>query len=153
LAQKNETRMEPPSPARLYASLAGALLVVLGILGFFYSASFGSPGEVDDMLGAFAVNGWLNVLHIALGAVGLLVAGFASRSYSLWLGFLLVILATWGFVIGSGNAILDYIPCNFGDNLLHLVLGLLGLAAAAATPRRTGATESPGHRRPAESTE
>ncbi len=145
--------MEPPSPARLYASLAGALLVMLGILGFFYSASFGSPGEVDDMLGAFAVNGWLNVIHIALGAIGLLVAGFASRSYSLWLGLVLVVLGVWGFVVGSGDAILGFIPTNTGDNLLHLVLGALGLAAAAATPRRVASADSTGARRPAESVE
>ena len=131
--------MEASSPARLYASFTGALLVILGILGFFYSASFASPGEVDAMLGAFDVNGWLNVIHIALGAVGLLVAGFAARSYSLWLGLLLVVLAAWGFVIGADDAILNFIPCNFGDNMLHLVLGGLGLAAAVATPRRTAA--------------
>jgi hypothetical protein len=128
--------MEPPSPARLYASLIGALLVILGILGFFYSSSFGSPGEVDEMLGVFAVNGWLNVIHIALGAVGLLVAGFASRSYSLCVGLLLVLGGAWGFVIGSGDAILGFIPSSFADDLLHLVLGVLGLAAAVATPRR-----------------
>ena len=128
--------MEPPSPARLYASFTGALLVILGILGFFYSASFASPGEVEDMLGAFAVNGWLNVIHIALGAIGLLVAGFAARSYSLLLGLLLVVIAAWGFVLGSGDAILGFIPCNFGDNMLHLVLGGLGLAAAVGTPSR-----------------
>jgi hypothetical protein len=145
--------MEPPSPARLYASLAGALLVMLGILGFFYSASFGTPGEVDEMLRAFAVNGWLNVIHIALGAIGLLVAGFASRSYSLWLGLLLVALGVWGFVVGSGDAILGFIPSNTGDNLLHLVLGALGLAAAAATPRRVASPDSTGARRPAESVE
>jgi hypothetical protein len=141
--------MEPPSPARLYASLIGALLVILGILGFFYSASFGSPGEVDDMLGAFAVNGWLNVIHIALGAIGLLVAGFAARLYSLWLGLLLVVLSAWGLVIGSGDAILGLIPSNTGDNLLHLVLGVLGLAAAAATPRRTPAPAPPKSAAPA----
>ena len=132
--------MEAPSPARLYAALTGALLVILGILGFFYSASFGSPGEVDEMLGAFDVNGWLNVIHIGLGAIGLLVAGFAARSYALWLGLLLVVLAAWGFVIGADDAILNFIPCNFGDNMLHLVLGALGLAAAVATPRRTSAS-------------
>jgi hypothetical protein len=131
--------MEPPSPARLYASVTGALLVILGILGFFYSASFGSPGEVDDMLGVFAVNGWLNVVHIALGAIGLLVAGFASRSYSLWLGLLLVVIGAWGFVIGNDEAILGFLAINFCDDALHLVLGVLGLAAAAATPRRRAA--------------
>lgn len=131
--------MEAPSPARLYAALTGALLVIIGILGFFYSASFGTPGEVDEMLGAFDVNGWLNVIHIGLGALGLLVAGFAARSYALWLGLLLVVLAAWGFVNGADDAILGFIPCNFGDNMLHLVLGTLGLAAAVATPRRTAA--------------
>jgi hypothetical protein len=128
--------MEPPSPARLYASASGALLVVLGILGFFYSASFGSPGEVDQMLGVFAVNGWLNVVHIALGAIGLLVAGFAARSYSLWLGLLLIVGGAWGFVIGSDEAILGFLASNLGDDALHLVLGILGVAAAAGTPSR-----------------
>ncbi len=132
--------MEAPSPARLYASLIGALLVILGILGFFYSASFGSPGEVEDALGVFAVNGWLNVIHIALGAIGLFVAGFAARSYALWLGFLLIVLAVWGFVIGGGEEILGFLPANLGDDLLHLGLGALGLAAAVATPRRSPAT-------------
>jgi Domain of unknown function (DUF4383) len=133
--------MEPPSPARLYASLTGALLVILGILGFFYSASFGSPGEVEDMLGVFAVNGWLNVIHIALGAIGLLVAGFAARSYSLWLGLFLVVIGAWGFVIGNDEAVLGFIASNFCDDALHLVLGVLGLGAAAATPRHRPATE------------
>src|SRR4029079_9337976 len=124
--------MEAPSPARLYAALTGALLVVLGILGFFYSASFGSPGEVDQMLGVFAVNGWLNVIHIALGAIGLLVAGFAARSYSLWLGLLLIVGGAWGFVIGNDEAILGFLASNFGDDALHLALGILGVAAAVA---------------------
>ena len=49
-------------------------------------------------------------------------------------------------MIGADDAILDFIPCNFGDNMLHLVLGGLGLAAAVATPRRVasgGETAAP----------
>jgi hypothetical protein len=141
--------MEPPSPARFYASATGALLVILGILGFFYSASFGSPGETEEMLGVFAVNGWLNVIHIVLGAIGLLVAGFASRAYSLWLGLLFLVLAIWGFAIGGTDAILGFLPANTGDDLLHLALGLLGLAATAATPRRVPAS-APNKREKAE---
>jgi hypothetical protein len=128
--------MDAPSPARLYATLVGAALVVAGIVGFFYSASFGSPGEVDEMLGIFAVNGWVNVLHILTGAVGLFVAGYASRWFSLWLGTLYVALALWGFAIGSGEAILGCLPVNAGDNILHLILGALGVAAALATPAK-----------------
>jgi hypothetical protein len=127
--------MDGPSPARLYATLVGAALVVFGIVGFFYSASFGGPGKVDDVFGVLSVNGWHNVFHIATGAIGLLVAGYAARQYALWLGALYVVVAIWGFAIGGGDSILGFLPVNTGDDFLHLVLGLLGIAAAMATSR------------------
>lgn len=126
--------MDAPSPARLYATSAGAALIVLGIVGFFYSASFGSPGEVDEMFGIFAVNAWANVFHVLCGALGLLVAGYAARQYSLWLGALYLALALWGFAIGSGDSILGFLPVNTGDTLLYLTLGALGVGAALSTP-------------------
>jgi hypothetical protein len=122
--------------------LIGAVLVVAGIVGFFYSASFGGPGHVDDALGIFSVNGWDNVLHIATGAAGLLVAGFAARQYSLCVGILYLALAGWAFVIGSGESILGFIPVNTGDDFLHLVLGLLGFGAALATPTSRAASSA-----------
>lgn len=129
--------MEPPSPARLYASLAGVLLVAVGVAGFFYGSDFGAPGEVVPCLGALRVNGWLNVLHAALGGLGLLAAATgASRRYAQLAGFFLTALALWGWALGAGGAILGFIPCAGGDEALHLVLGLLGLGAAAATPKR-----------------
>jgi hypothetical protein len=135
--------MDAPSPARLYATLVGAGLIVAGIVGFFYSASFGSPGEVDEMFGIFAVNGWVNVLHILCGALGLLVAGYAARQYALGLGALYLALALWGFAIGSGDSILGFLPVNTGDTLLHLVLGALGVGAALSTPAKKKAKGKP----------
>jgi len=111
--------MEPASPARLYAAAAGAALVVLGILGFFYSASFGGLDEYEDALGLVHVNGWLNLFYLATGALGLLLAGVASRRYALAVGLLYTALAIFGW--GSGG--------------LNLAVGLLGLAAAAGTPK------------------
>jgi hypothetical protein len=111
--------MEAPSPARLFAAAAGGLLLVLGVVGFFYDASFGSLDSYEQALGAIQVNGWLNLFYIATGAIGLLVAGVASRTYSLIVGVLYTLLA----IVGWGTAALD------------LVVGLLGLAAAAGTPR------------------
>jgi hypothetical protein len=134
--------MEAASPARLYATAVGALLVVLGIAGFFYSASFGSPGDVEAALGVLRVNAWLNLLHIATGALGLLVAGYASRRYALGLGALYTVLAIWGFASAGGDAILGFLPANSGDDWLHLALGLLGLAAAAGTPKPVRAKSS-----------
>ena len=128
--------MEASSPAKLYATLVGAALTIAGIAGFFYSASFGSPGSVDDAFGILAINGWHNVFHLTSGLVGLAAAGYAARQYALGFGLLYIVVAIWGFVIGSGDDILGIIPVNTEDNILHLILGLTGVAAGAATPIR-----------------
>jgi uncharacterized protein DUF4383 len=131
------------SPAKLYATLVGGILVIAGIVGFFYSASFGSPGEVDDVIGLFGVNGWHNLVHILTGALGLFLAGFAARRYAFWLGVVYLGIALWGFVLGSGESILGFFPVNTEDNLLHLALGLLGVAAALGTPKDRPVQQTP----------
>src|SRR5215212_4474812 len=132
--------MQAASPARLYAVTVGTVLTVAGIIGFFYSSSFGSPGEVDDVFGILSVNGWHNLVHLATGVLGLLAAGYAARAYALGLGFVYLVIAIWGFIIGSGDSILTIVPVNTEDNVLHLILGLVGLAAGAATPAATART-------------
>src|SRR5919198_6464884 len=126
--------MEQSSPARLYAGLVGATLVVAGIVGFFYSSAFGSPGDVDSVFGILDVNGWHNVVHIATGALGLLALGYAARAYAGGLGVVYVAIAIWGFILGNHENILGFIPVNTEDNVLHALLGVAGLAAYAATP-------------------
>ncbi len=131
--------MEQPSPDRLYATVVGALLTILGIVGFFYGGSFGSPGEVGRVVGVFDVNGWHNAIHLATGLVGLVAAGSSARPYALGLGAAYLALAMWGFVIGSGEPVLGAVPVNAADDVLHLVLGLAGLGAGLATPARPDA--------------
>jgi hypothetical protein len=128
---------ETNTPASLYAGVVGGVLVVAGIIGFFYSASFGSPGSVDEVFGILGVNGWHNLVHIATGALGLLAfaAGArASRTYALAIGAVYIVVAIWGFAIGSDDSILGFIPVNTEDSVLHLVLGVLGLGAGMASP-------------------
>lgn len=110
--------MEPASPARLYATVAGALLLILGVVGFFYDASFTGLSDVESALGFLDVNAWINLLYVFTGAIGLLVAGVASRPYSLAVGLLYTLLGIFGL----------------GTGWFHLVVGLLGLAAVAGTP-------------------
>jgi hypothetical protein len=138
--------MEVASPARLYASTVGALLLVLGIAGFFYSASFGAPGTVEEALGVLEVNAWLNLLHVATGALGLLAASYAARPFALAVGLFYTALAIWGLTLGDGEAILGFIPTSGGDDVLHLIVGLAGLAAAAGTPRTRSAKDRRGAR-------
>jgi hypothetical protein len=126
--------MNTSNPAKLYAALVGATLVVAGLIGFAYSTSFGSPGEVDAVFGLLNVNAWHNLVHIATGALGLAAIGYAARQYALGLGVVYVAVAIWGFALGSGESILGVIPINTEDNVLHLLLGLTGIAAGLATP-------------------
>jgi Domain of unknown function (DUF4383) len=131
------------TPSTLYAGVVGTVLVFAGIIGFFYSSSFGSPGEVDPVFGILDINGWHNLVHIGTGLLGLLAytaGATASRQYALGLGAVYVVVAIWGFAIGDGESILGFIPVNTEDNVLHALLGIGGLAAFYATTHRTPAT-------------
>jgi hypothetical protein len=88
--------MEPPSPARLFATLVGAGLVIYGIAGFFYNSSFARPDDLGEALGLLSVNGWANAFHILTGAAGLLLAGFASRRYAIGISSAYILIALAG---------------------------------------------------------
>lgn len=129
--------MSTTSPAQLYATLIGATLVIAGIFGFFFEASFdtGVPGvQSDEVIGLLTVNGWGNIEHLALGILGLAAAGSAARAYCLAVGLFYVVLGIWGFADGNG-VLLGLLPLQDFDNGFHLLLGLVGLAAGAASPK------------------
>jgi Domain of unknown function (DUF4383) len=125
--------MKTTSPAGLYALVVGAVLTIAGIVGFVYSASFGSPGDVDAVFGILDVNAWHNIVHVVTGLLGLALFGIAAREYAIGVGAVYVIVAVWGFIIGDGESILGFIPVNTEDNVLHAVIGLTGLAAWQAS--------------------
>jgi len=102
--------MAPPSPARLYATATGALLIAVGLGGFFFDLS------------------WLNFANVAAGVIGLWLASAAPRFYALLAGLALLGLGIWGFA--EGTAWMQW---------LHLTLGLLGLAALAGSETRAQA--------------
>jgi hypothetical protein len=133
------------TPAQIYALVIGAVLVVAGIIGFFYSAAFGSPGDTDAVLGILDVNGWHNVVHIASGAVGLALAGSIPRArlYAIGLAVVYTVVAIWGFAIGDGESILGFIPINTEDNVLHALIAAAGFAAYAASAPRNEAARTP----------
>jgi Domain of unknown function (DUF4383) len=142
--------MEERSPAQIYALVIGLTLVVAGIVGFFYSASFstGDGTERDAVLGLLDVNGWHNLVHIASGVVGLVVLGSygGARLYALGLGMVYLIVAAGGFIAGNGDELFNLVPVNTEDNFLHLLIGIAGVGAGLATPARE---PQPGQARPA----
>jgi hypothetical protein len=132
--------MDERSPAQVYALVIGLTLVVAGVAGFFYNASFstGDGSERDALLGILDVNGWHNIVHIASGAIGLFVAGSygGARVYALGLGAVYLLVTLLGFIAGDGEEILNLIPVNTEDNFLHLLIGIAGIGAGLATPPR-----------------
>jgi hypothetical protein len=121
-------------PARLYALAAGAFLALLGVLGFFYDAGFDTGRQLaaDDIAGIIVVNGWRNVVYLA---TGLLALGFASsrpRRTAAVLGAFYMLYGLWGVAETDhdiGN-ILEVLPLTDEDNVLHLLIGALGVVAA-----------------------
>ena len=136
--------MEASSPAKLYATLVGAVLTIAGIIGFFYSASFGSPGEVDKVFGILAVNGWHNVVHLATGSARprrrrlrrAPIRPRPRRSSTSW-------SRSGASSSAAATRSSSIVPVNTADNILHLILGLTGLAAGAATPASVPARTAP----------
>ena len=138
------TPLDEKPPAQVYALVIGATLVVAGVVGFFYNASFSTGDSVERgaVLGILDVNGWHNLVHIASGAIGLFLVGSYSgaRAYALGLGAVYLIVAALGFIAGDGDEILSLIPVNTEDNLLHLLIGIAGIGAGLATPAREPST-------------
>ncbi len=130
--------MDERSPAQVFALVIGLTLVVAGIAGFFYNASFDTGDDLprDAVIGILDVNGWHNLFHIATGVVGLALARTydGGRLFALAGGGLYLVVAVVGFITGDGGEILGLIPVNTEDNLLHLLIGIAGLGAGLATP-------------------
>ena len=127
------------SPARLFVLLAGAALVIGGVAGFFYESDFGTGPDLvaDDILGVFPTNGWDNALHLLAGIAALAAASRAPRPMTLALGAGFTVLATWGMLESENGvaSLVDVIPVDTEDSLLHLALGLTGIAAGLASAK------------------
>jgi hypothetical protein len=124
---------ETRTPAQVYSLVFGATLLLVGIIGFFVNSSFdtGSNLNGDDLI-VFEVNGWHNVVHILSGLVGLALWRRRDTAYSFALGFGIVYFAVfvWGLI---QDPILNLIPVNGADHVLHALIALAGIAAAMAS--------------------
>ena len=130
--------MEERSPAQVFALVIGLTLVVAGIAGFFYNASFDTGDDLprDALIGILDINGWHNVVHIATGVIALAVAGSydVARLFAIWGGAVYLLIAVAGFIAGDGGVLVGLVPVNTEDNFLHLLIGIAGLGAGFATP-------------------
>jgi hypothetical protein len=125
--------MERTAYARLYATLAGAFLVLLGFVGLLVNSEFRAPELTSDLLGFYTVNGWANVLHVGIGLVGLFLARPLPRLFALVAGTFFTFLALWGFLAPDGTLLFGELPAFRWVNVVNFLLGAGGIFAYAAS--------------------
>jgi hypothetical protein len=120
----------PDTPAQVYAALAGAFLLALGVLSLVFTdvdfEGAGLAAEEPEFL-IWPVNGWTAVFWTALGALGLLsVPRLAlARVYAIGAGLLFAVVAVWGLV--DSETVAGLLVAAPADNVTHAVLAVLGL--------------------------
>lgn len=123
--------MDRSTPAQYYCFLVGAFLVLGGILGFFWNSTFNTGDGIDGdaVLGLLEVNAIHNLVHIATGL--LVLPAFATRPtakyMAIFFGVTYGLVAVLGLI--DGKDVLDLIPVNTFDNLLHIAISLVGIVA------------------------
>ncbi len=123
------------TPAQLFAYLIGAVLVLVGVIGFIADSSFdtGSGIDGDKLLGIFEINGIHNLVHIGSGLLLLAVAPkrATARLGVLAFGAVYAIVTLIGLI--DGDDILGLLPVNPADNVLHIALTAGALLAGAVS--------------------
>lgn len=130
------------------AAVAGTFVLV-GILGFvpgvtthYDDMTFAGHESGAQLLGLFAVSGLHNIVHLALGVVGFVLATSWSgaRAFLLGGGALYLALTVYGLLVDRHEDA-NIVPLDRADNWLHLVLGVgmigLGLVLARTDDEAT----------------
>ncbi|MBI2578746.1 MAG: DUF4383 domain-containing protein [Candidatus Aenigmarchaeota archaeon] len=99
---------------KTYAMVIGAVLLLVGLLGFVMS----SP-----LLGLFGVNTLQNVLHLIGGALGLYF-GYkgGAKNFNLGLGAVALVVAVLGFV--TPDLLAQMLNINMATTWLHVLIGV-----------------------------
>ncbi|MCW2740462.1 MAG: hypothetical protein JWR45_884 [Blastococcus sp.] len=110
----------------------GAIYLLVGIVGFFVTGfdNFAGNAQHEKLLGLFMINPLHNIAHILVGIAGLALARTlaGARTYGWLLAGLYAVLFVYG-LIASGKD-WDFLNINSGDNVLHILTALVGLAIA-----------------------
>jgi hypothetical protein len=120
------------------ALVLGAMFTLAGIAGFFVTGLSDFANNSDKTLMGLEVNPLHNLVHLALGLLGLALwrRRDTARAYG-WItsaGYGLVFL--YG-LIAVGNDDPNLLSINAADNAFHLAVALGGVATALlAVPRR-----------------
>ena len=153
MSDRTHQRLETDTRARTAATVVGATFLLVGILGFvpgitshYDQLSFAGHESEAELLGLFQVSILHNLLHLALGLVGLVMARRTGSAvaYLVVGGLAYLALWVWGLAVDP-HSDANLIPLDDADNWLHLILGA-GITLAGACPGTTLAQIGAGYR-------
>jgi len=124
--------MRDRSPIQSAAMLVGVVFLLVGVLGFipgitthYGDLKFAGHNSDAKLLGIFETSVLHNIVHLLYGIAGLALARTieGARTFLLGGGLIYLVLFVYG-AIWHGESGANWIPVNWADNVLHLVLGL-----------------------------
>ena len=106
---------------KTYAMVIGAVLVLVGIIGFVQAPIFG----------LFGVNTSQNVLHL-VGGAAIVWFGMkgAAKTTNMWLGYISGVVGILGFVPGANSLLASIFAINTAISGLHIAIGVVSLGVA-----------------------
>ncbi|MEU5894971.1 MULTISPECIES: DUF4383 domain-containing protein [Streptomyces] len=136
------------SPVQQAALLVGAVFLLVGVLGFvpgvttdYDTMEFASHDSGAELLGIFQISVLHNLVHLAFGVAGLVMARTASaaRTYLMAGGAVYLVLWLYGLFVGHHSSA-NFVPLNNADDWLHFALGIGMIALGALLTRRPATT-------------
>jgi hypothetical protein len=131
-------------PIQRTSAIVGALFLIVGFAGFIpgLTTGYGSMTWMGadshaHLLGLFQVSILHNLVHIAFGVAGIMLARTArtARLYLLVGGAIYLLLFLYGLVIDPLTDA-NFVPLNSADNWLHAGLGIAMVALGLLMPAR-----------------
>ena len=125
--------MRDRSPIQSAALLVGLVFLLVGILGFipgittnYDELKFAGHDSGAELLGLFQVSILHNIIHLVFGVAGLALARTlaGARQYLIGGGVIYLAVFAYGAIFGADEGGANFLPANWADNILHLVLGL-----------------------------
>ncbi len=132
---------------RMAARVVGIVFLAVGVLGFvpgitsgYDSLGFAGHESTAMLLGIFQVSILHNVVHLLFGVAGLAMSRTDSgaRTYLVGGGAIYLVLFVYGLLINHASPA-NFVPVNWADNWLHLLLGLGMIGLGVLLSRRRGA--------------
>ncbi|MEO6085813.1 MAG: DUF4383 domain-containing protein [Umezawaea sp.] len=132
-------------------ALVSLLFIAAGVVGFLRTGFGDFAGEQHSMLLGFAVNPLHNVIHLAFGVLGLLLAGSSALARAFgWILFIAYgAVFIWGLMLAGVistnpvSALGNPLALNANDNWLHLGFAAVGLLIAVLPARRKIIVDEP----------